>query len=155
MLQQRVAKASWPPQRRNAITTHMGSMVHVLAAARILVLVITAASVSTGTGGRDSRPAAFVRRPPVHPGGELRSPRAGQTVRPCRAGASACGAPLRSCRGTTGDCSPPACAAAQRLPEKHVLAGGAAAISEADARALGATEADFVAALSAGKTTHL
>lgn len=37
----------------------------------------------------------------------------------------------------------------KRLPEKNALAGGAAAISEAEARALGATEADFVAALSA------
>lgn len=42
----------------------------------------------------------------------------------------------------------------QRLPEKNALAGGAAAISEAEARALGATEADFVAALSAGESTQ-
>lgn len=38
----------------------------------------------------------------------------------------------------------------QKLPEKRALAGGTAAISEAQAQALGATEADFVATLSAG-----
>lgn len=42
----------------------------------------------------------------------------------------------------------------QRLPEKQALAGGTAAISEAEARALGATEAGFVAALSAGETRN-
>ena len=43
----------------------------------------------------------------------------------------------------------------QRLPEKQVLAAGAAAITPEDAQALGAREADFVATLSAGQTLLL
>lgn len=39
----------------------------------------------------------------------------------------------------------------QRLPEKEALKGGSATISPAAAQALGATEADFVAALSRGE----
>lgn len=38
----------------------------------------------------------------------------------------------------------------QKLPEKRALAGGSASISPAAAKELGATEADFVATLSAG-----